>query len=130
MGAQEALRFSETQLCRCTDIGSWKQMLFFWKVCFIGVFVLFSQAPSTEHIRLDGGGGLYLEISERVLVLSWSSTLRMWQGMALGEFCFDLTVSLNFLPKRRLFWFCGRMAFGEKLNQRKMGRPGISCRES
>lgn len=38
--------------------------MFFWKVSFIGVFVLFSQAPSTEHIRFDGGGGLNLKISE------------------------------------------------------------------
>lgn len=43
-----------------------------------------------------------------------------------GEFSFDLAVSINLLPKRRLFQFCGRMAFGEKDNQRKMGRLGIS----
>lgn len=63
-GGIRGLRFSGTQPCCRTDIGSWKQMLFFWEFCFIGVFVLFSQAASTEHIRLDGGGRFYLEVSE------------------------------------------------------------------
>lgn len=52
----------------------------FWKAYFMGVFVLFSQAPSAERIRFDEGGGLYLGNLWRVLVLFWSSTLRMWQG--------------------------------------------------
>lgn len=44
--------------------------------------------------------------------------------------CFYLAVSFNFLQMRRLFWFCGRMEFGEKDNQRKMGRLGILFTDS
>lgn len=47
-----------------------------------------------------------------------------WQGQgSVGSFFFIWQAL--FLQNKRLFWFCGRMAFGEKDNQRKMGRLGI-----
>lgn len=45
-----------------------------------------------------------------------------------GEFSFDLAVSFNFQEKVVLV--CGRMAFGEKDNQRKMGRLVTSSMDS
>lgn len=100
----------------------------FWEFCFIGVFVLFSQAASTEHIRLDGGGRLYLEVSEESM-----SSFGLWLRICQGHGSVGSSVLIRqpvFLPKRKLFWSCGRMAFGEKGNQRKMGRLGISFTDS
>lgn len=89
-------------------------MLFFWEVCFIGIFVLFSQTPSAEHIRLGGGKGLYLEASEESMS---SFGLQLWEfgrGMALWgvvfiwqslltsskrEGCFGSVVEWNLVKK-------------------------------
>ena len=56
----------------------------FWKVCFLGVFVLFSQAPSTEHIRPDGGEGyIWKPLGSPCPLLRGHVALRVWWGMAL-----------------------------------------------
>lgn len=126
-GGTRVLMFSETQLCRCTDIGSWKPM-FFWKVSFIGVFICLARHPQQNTLGLMGVGGCIWKSlkSPRLLVFVSENVTGAW---LCGEFCFDLAVSLNFLPKRRLFWFLvwfrGRMAFGEKDNQRKWGGLGF-----
>lgn len=102
------LRFSVPQLDRCTDTGSWKQMLFFGKSVSLGFCV--ARHPQQNTLGFD---------SEKKSAGAW----------LCGKF-FYLAVSLNFLQKKRLFWFCGRMAFGEKDNQRKMGRLGILFTDS
>lgn len=97
----------------------------FWEVCFIGIFVLFSQAPSAEHIRLDGVGGCIwkpLKSPCPILVFDSENLAGAW---LCGQFSFYLSVSLNSLQKRRLFWLYGRIAFGKKDNQRKMGGLGF-----
>lgn len=118
----------ETPLCHCTDIGSWKQM-FFGKSVSLGF--LFCLARRPQNILGLMGVGVFIWKSLKspcpLLVFDSENVAGAW---LCGEFCFDLAVSLNFLPKRRLFWFCGRMAFGEKDNQRKTGMHGISFRES
>ena len=100
----------------------------FWE-SLIGVFVLLSQAPSREHVRPDWGGGcIWKPLRSPCPLLRGRGALRLWWGLALLESV--LVWRSVFLPKRRWFWFSGRMAFGfEKDNQRKMGRLGISFKE-
>lgn len=123
------LRFSATQPRRCTDIGSWKQRLFFGKSVSLGFLFCFARHPQQNTLGLVGSGAVSGSLW-RVHILFWSSTLGIRQGHGSVGSCFYLAVSLNFFQKRRLFWFCGRMAFGEKDNQRKMERLGILFTDS
>lgn len=129
-GGARSLSFSETPLCRCTNIGSWKQMLFSGKPVSLGFLFCLARHPQQNVLGLMGVG-VYIWKSLKspcpLLVFDSENVAGAW---LFGEFSFDLAVSLNFLPKRSLFWFCGRMAFGEKDNQRKTRRLGISFRES
>lgn len=78
-GGIQGLGFSVTH--RCTDIGSWERMLFFGKSVSLGF--LFSQAPSTEHIRPDGGEGyIWKPLRSPCPLLRGHVALRVWWGMA------------------------------------------------
>lgn len=55
----------------------------FWEVCFTGVFVFFfRQAPSTEHIRLEGVGGYIWKLLQSPCPL-WVFNSENAMGVAL-----------------------------------------------
>ena len=69
--------------------------------CFIGVFVLLSQAPSAEHVRSDWGGGcIWKPLRSPCPLLRGQGALRLWRGLALLGVCFGLAVSLP--PKKKV----------------------------
>lgn len=125
------LRFSGTQPCRCTDIGSWKQMLIFGKNISLGfLFCLASFSQQDTLGLVSVGGCIWKPLARRCPLVRGHVPGRVWRGRALLGVSSDLAVFPNFLHKRGRFWFCSGMALGEKHNQRKMGRLGISFKDS